>query len=103
MVGAMIDGRVRIETKSIAQLFDTVQPNTSTPNRSRRGSSLVTYGSTTLFGDAWVGEFANITMLEDSSLSGHLSCFHGGEAYCDVPAAQTGSSDCGQCANPPPP
>jgi hypothetical protein len=100
---AAIDGRVRVETKSIARLRNTSQSNATLPNRSRNGSSLVTLGSTSLMGDAWVGEFANITMLDTSSMTGHLSCFNGGDAFCANPVSQTGSASCGQCANPPPP
>jgi hypothetical protein len=98
---AVIDGRVRVETKSIARLRDTSQSNTTLPNRSRNASSLVLEGTTSLIGDAWVGEFANMSLLNDSSMSGNLSCFNGGDAYCADPVLQTGSASCGQCATPP--
>ena len=93
MANAMIDGRVSVRTKSVVHLTNTVQSNTSLFNRSRTGSSLVAENSTVLLGDAQVGEFANIAILDSSSVSGHLGCFEGGDAFCSDPVAQTGSSD----------
>lgn len=101
--GSQIDGRVRIENKGFARLSNVSQIDAAIPNRSRNGSSLVVDGSTSLFGDAWVAEFANMTFLDESSTSGNLNCFDGGDAFCADPVGQTASANCGQCSNPPPP
>lgn len=103
LAGSQIDGRVRIEQKGFARLSNVSQVATPVPNRSRNGSTLVLDGTTSLIGDAWVGEFANMTFLDDSSMSGNLSCFNGGDAFCANPESQTAGADCGQCSNPPPP
>ncbi|NNF15233.1 MAG: hypothetical protein HKN70_00730 [Gammaproteobacteria bacterium] len=97
-----ISGYVRIDNKGFASLRNVLQSDSGPSHSIRRGASLVIQGSTSLNSGALVGEFANMTLLGTSTLSGNLSCFNGGDAYCADPATQTSSANCGQCMTPSP-
>ncbi len=98
--GATLNGRIRVSSHGIANLRNTTQISSERRNDFRWGSNFIARGSTTLFGDAWVSDFSKMTLSFPSSMSGALTCFRGGDAYCDDPWGQTGNSNCGQCPNP---
>jgi hypothetical protein len=103
VVGATLDGRIRMFDKSSTTLIGVNQINAPSSNQLRTGSILVASGGTTLVGPTFVSGFTNVALFDTSSISGDMQCSSGGDAYCDSPLTATSSSNCGQCANPSPP
>jgi hypothetical protein len=100
---ATLDGRIRMTDQSAATLINVDQSNDVGSNQLRSGSNLIARFGTALEGFTAVSEFTNVSLLDTSSISGDMQCDRGGDAYCDSPVTATSSSNCGQCANPPPP
>jgi hypothetical protein len=95
-----INGKIRLEGKSVATLSASSQSNPSFSNRVESGSSLVARDSASLDGDFDITEFSNVTLTLGTATSGGLFCSLGADAVCDDPVGATSSSDCGQCPNP---
>lgn len=100
---ATLDGRILMFDSSAVTLSGVFQGSSVGSNVISNGSTLFARWGTTLSGDTWVNEFANVVLEDGSSISNDMTCRSGGDAYCDDPLAATTSSNCGQCANPPPP
>jgi len=97
--GDTLNGEIRISGHSVAILRNSTQSNASLFNYVDSGSSLAARG-TSLEGDIFVSEFADVTLHFGSTISGGLYCRLGADAACDDPLGATGYSDCGQCPNP---
>ena len=96
----LINGKIRLEGKSVLTIAGSSQSNPSFFNSVESGASLVARDSASLDGDFDITEFSTVTLPSGSTVSGSLSCSLGADAVCGSTSDVTGSSDCNQCFIP---